>query len=92
MGFFRAFLPAFCLALSLPLLVACGGSETTGNQEDQGRGQETTSASVAGTTSSSVADTTSASVADDRGSWRTGETVPVPVSEMAVAELDGKVY
>jgi Kelch motif protein len=40
----------------------------------------------------SVADTTSAFVADDRGSWPTGASLPVPVSEMAVAELDGKVY
>jgi hypothetical protein len=40
----------------------------------------------------SVADTTSAFVADDRGSWRIGASLPVPVSEMAVAELDGKVY
>lgn len=65
--------------LLLPLIVACGGEETAEAQGDvqQGGGQE---------------ETTSAPVVDDRGNWRTGASLTVPVSEIAAAELDGKIY
>lgn len=65
--------------LLLPLTVACGGEETAEAQRDvqQGGGQE---------------ETTSAPVVDDRGNWRTGASLTVPVSEIAASELDGKIY
>jgi hypothetical protein len=65
--------------LLLSLLTACGGKETAGDQGDvqQGGGQE---------------ETTSAPVGEDRDSWRAEASLPVPVSEIAVAELDGKIY
>lgn len=65
--------------LLLTLLMACGGKETAGDQGgvQHGGGQE---------------ETTSAPVGEDRGSWRAGASLPVPVSEIAVAELDGKIY
>jgi N-acetylneuraminic acid mutarotase len=72
---FRTFLLAFCLALSL-LLAACGGSETTGDgEEEQGESQGS-----------------GEPAAGDRGSWQTGASLPEGRSEVAVAELDGRVY